>query len=50
MTAVYTPIAPGAILLTWCSTCHGATPHRYEPQGKRKLVCENCEKESEAQK
>ena len=34
----------GDITLSWCSH-HGRCDHRYEYDGKKKLVCLLCEKE-----
>lgn len=40
------PIQPGDLIITWCSRCMVGTAHRYEPLGKAKLVCVECEKEN----
>lgn len=33
----------GDLVRGWCSKCHEATLRRFEPEGKRKLVCLGCE-------
>lgn len=43
-------VNPGDVILTWCSLCMGQSPHRYEPAGKAKLVCVDCEAHMETRK
>ena len=41
----WVPLTPGCIVPVWCHVHGPFTPHRYEPGGKQKLVCVECEKE-----